>query len=226
VFFFSNTFCTGSFRNAVRDVKDLVFVDESHFDWTDVVPRYGYAPLGQQVIASYPTTKKCSISIIGVYSWKGMIDVGFYTGGVNGDRFLLFVQTHLVPHLTSCSIVVMDNIRFHYSKAVEQAIAAVGGRIMFTPPYSPEFNPIEQSFGHIERHLVNTLQHSLSSSQRTEDNLIQCLACAISYTNRNTNHLQQIRNCGYKNSDELTFYPLSQKMQSIIRDRTPHLVLL
>lgn len=203
-----------SFQRIVKDIRDLFFVDECHFDWTCVVPNRAYAPVGERVAATYPTTKKCSMTLIGVYCYKGMIDVGYYTGGVNGARFVQFCKSHLLPHLNNKSIVVMDNLSFH--DQCKESVASVGATYAKSPVCSPEFNPIEQSFGQIKNMLRNELQCCLNTSERNEENLVLCIAAAIMHINSTTDHIGQIWNCGYRDYSDMAVHRLSPKVAAII----------
>lgn len=71
-------------------------------------------------------------------------------GPINGAWFRTYVDTLLVPTLKPGDIVVMDNLGSHKGKAVRQAITAAGARLWFLPPYSPDLNPIEQTFAKIK----------------------------------------------------------------------------
>ena len=71
-------------------------------------------------------------------------------GPVNGEWFRAYVTQVLVPTLKPGDIVIMDNLGSHKSKAVRDAIRAAGARVWFLPPYSPDLNPIEQSFAKIK----------------------------------------------------------------------------
>ncbi len=67
---------------------------------------------------------------------------------MNGAAFLTYVERILLPILTPGDIVVMDKL-----PAVRKAIAIAGATVMFLPPYSPDFNPIEMAFSKIKTHL-------------------------------------------------------------------------
>jgi transposase len=71
---------------------------------------------------------------------------GFLTIDVptNGDIFMVFVQHQLIPRLRVGDIVVMDNLSSHKRPAILAAIRAAGADVLFLPPYSPEYNPIEK----------------------------------------------------------------------------------
>jgi putative transposase len=62
---------------------------------------------------------------------------------MNEEEFLKFVQEELAPKVGKGAVVVMDNLRVHQVEAVEEMIEAVGARVVYLSPYSPEFNPIE-----------------------------------------------------------------------------------
>ncbi len=72
---------------------------------------------------------------------------------MNGAAFLTYVERILLPTLTPGDIVVMDNLPAHKLPAVRKAIEMAGATVMFLPPYSPDFNPIEMAFSKIKTHL-------------------------------------------------------------------------
>jgi transposase len=67
-------------------------------------------------------------------------------GAINGAVFLSYVRQQLVPTLAAGDVVVMDNLSAHKVAGVREAIEAVGARVVYLPPYSPDFNPIELVF--------------------------------------------------------------------------------
>jgi transposase len=69
---------------------------------------------------------------------------------MNGDAFLAYVEQVLAPGLTPGDIVVMDNLSAHKVPGVREAIEAAGARLLYLPPYSPDFNPIEQLFAKLK----------------------------------------------------------------------------
>ncbi|MGB0562684.1 MAG: transposase, partial [Spirulinaceae cyanobacterium] len=76
-----------------------------------------------------------------------------FPGGTNGALFLWFVETVLCPLLWPGAVVVMDNLPAHKVDGVRQAIEAVGARLVYLSPYSPDFNPIEQLWSKLKGHL-------------------------------------------------------------------------
>ena len=71
-------------------------------------------------------------------------------GPMNGACFLAYVQQILVPSLSAGDIVVMDNLPAHKIVGVRDAIEMVGARLLYLPPYSPDFNPIENAFAKLK----------------------------------------------------------------------------
>jgi len=71
-------------------------------------------------------------------------------GPINRLAFQAYVEQVLVPELSPGDIVVMDNLSSHKGPAVCQAIAAAGARLLYLPPYSPDFNPIENAFAKLK----------------------------------------------------------------------------
>lgn len=66
-----------------------------------------------------------------------------FDGPVDGERFLTFIDK-LYPTLTHGDVVIMDNCRIHHIDEVARRLEAVGARVLYLPPYSPELNPIEE----------------------------------------------------------------------------------
>ena len=71
-------------------------------------------------------------------------------GAMNGDAFLAYVEHVLVPELQPGDVVIMDNLSVHKGAAIREAIEAAGAKLRFLPPYSPDFNPIEQAFAKLK----------------------------------------------------------------------------
>jgi len=83
-----------------------------------------------------------------------------FDGPVNGECFRAYVDQMFTPVLKPGDIVIMDNLGSHKSKAVREATKAAGTRLWFLPPYSPDLNPIEQTFAKIK--------HWMRMAQKTQ----------------------------------------------------------
>ena len=82
-------------------------------------------------------------------------------GSINGEAFLAYVREVLVPTLSPGDIVVIDNLSSHKSHPVREAIEAAGARLLFLPPYSPDFNPIEKAFSKLKALLRKAAQRTV-----------------------------------------------------------------
>lgn len=119
-----------------------MFLDESG-SHVGMTPSQGYAPRGERVVDHAPKSRGTNVSILAAMTWNGPLGARTFDGAVNGPRFLHWVKRVLAPKLWEGAVVVLDNVRFHKVEGVEQALAKVGARALYLPPYSPDLNPIE-----------------------------------------------------------------------------------
>ena len=82
-------------------------------------------------------------------------------GPMNGAWFLAYVQQVLAPTLKPGDVVIMDNLAAHKSMPVKDAIEALGARLLFLPPYSPDLNPIENAFAKLKALLRKAAARSI-----------------------------------------------------------------
>ncbi|MGF2225887.1 transposase [Brucella sp. NF 2653] len=84
-------------------------------------------------------------------------------GLINGEWFEAYVGQVLVPTLTPDDIVILDNLSSHKRPAAREIIEAAGARLMFLPPYSPDFNPIEKAFSKLKALLRKAAERTVSN---------------------------------------------------------------
>jgi transposase len=123
----------------------LVFIDETWAS-TNVARRRGRAPKGERLCASIPHGRWKTTTFIGGLRLTGMVAPTVLDGPINGVWFQAYVDQVLAPTLSSGDIVIMDNYGSHKRPAIRAAIEAVGAKVFYLPPYSPDFNPIENAF--------------------------------------------------------------------------------
>jgi transposase len=111
-------------------------------------------------------------------------------GAVNGDMFLAYVRQVLAPTLTSGDLVILDNLSSHKRVGVREAIEAVGARLIYLPPYSPDFNPIELAFSKFKWLLKSSAERTVEALWKTCGQLLE------SFTE--TECRNYIRHCGYR----------------------------
>ena len=84
-------------------------------------------------------------------------------GPMNGPAFQAYVAQVLVPTLSPGDIIVMDNLPAHKSAVTGALIEAAGARLLFLPPYSPDFNPIENAFSKLKSILRKTAARTVET---------------------------------------------------------------
>ena len=127
----------------------LVFIDETGAA-TDMARRYGRCPRGERLVCSVPwghwkTTTFVAALRLGEVAAPCVLD-----GPMDGESFRAYVEQLVVPILKPGDIVVMDNLASHKVAGVREAIEAAGAELRYLPPYSPDFNPIEQFFAKLK----------------------------------------------------------------------------
>ncbi|MDQ0522374.1 transposase [Methylobacterium gregans] len=92
---------------------------------------------------------------------SGVTATALFDGATNGGRFRAYVTDTLVPVLKRGDTVIMDNLGAHKVAGVREAIQAVGAKLLYLPPYSPDFNPIEQVFAKLKADLRKAAARTL-----------------------------------------------------------------
>ena len=108
----------------------------------------------------------------GALRLTGMTAPFVYDGAMNGTVFLAYVEQVLVPTLKPGDTVVMDNLPAHKSAAVREAIEKAGATLTFLPPYSPDFNPIENAFAKLKALLRKAAERTVPGLWKTVGDLI------------------------------------------------------
>jgi transposase len=138
------------------DPKRLVFIDETWIK-TNMAPLRGWGPKGERLRAFAPHGHWRTLTFLGALRCDRMTAPGIFDGPINGECFRAYVEQQLVPALKPGDIVVMDNLGSHKSAVIRRMIKAAGARLWYLPPYSPDLNPIEQTFSKI-KHWMRTAQ--------------------------------------------------------------------
>jgi transposase len=175
-------------RFADRRVVDLIFIDEFGAN-TKMQRTHGRAAPGERVVASVPHSHYKTISTIAALSTKGVIASASFDGGTTAAKFVDFITENLIPKLRKGQVVVLDNLAAHNDRRVDELIEAAGCEVMRLPPYSPDYNPIENAISKIK-----TMLRKLA--KRTVLGLFDGINTAMeSITVADAKAF--IRNCGY-----------------------------
>ena len=134
------------------DPERLIFIDESGLS-TKMARLRGWAPKGERCRAAIPHGHWKTITFVGGLTLNGFIAPMLLDGPMDGECFLAWIEQMLVPALRSGDLVIMDNLSAHKVAGVREAIEACGAELLYLPPYSPDFNPIENAFAKFKAHV-------------------------------------------------------------------------
>lgn len=149
-----------------------MFIDETGIT-TKMARLRGRAPRGERCIAAIPhghwmTTTFTAGLRLGKLSAPMVLD-----GPMDGEHFLAYVEQFLVPELMPGDIVVMDNLPAHKITGVRSAIETSGAHLLYLPPYSPDFNPIEMAFSKFKALIRAAEPRSLEDLRKAAANAIK-----------------------------------------------------
>jgi transposase len=130
------------------------------------------APLGERVNVTEPFHYGSNISVISAMGVHGVCAPMTIEGAVNSEIFELYVKHLLVPCLRPGNLVLLDNVKFHYSPKAIELMEAAGAGVLHIPAYSPDLNPIEECIAKIKESLR-------SFKARTKRKLSNALAKAL-----------------------------------------------
>ena len=149
----------GEFMAEMYHRDCFVFIDETGCSSKDHTRKFGYAMRGESAVDHRWLHRGNRISAIAAMTTTGILAVELMKGSVNGDKFFDYVRGSLIPEMLPFdgrnpkSIAVMDNCSIHHVNAVTQLFKDGGILVLFLPPYSPDFMPIEETFSYIKYYL-------------------------------------------------------------------------
>jgi transposase len=146
-------------------VERLVFIDESGAKTNMTRPR-GRAPRGVRVIDRVPAGHWATTTMISAIRTAGPFAPALVRGATDTDVFLAYVEHALVPGLTPGDVVILDNLQPHKSPRVRELIEAAGARLLYLPPYSPDYNPIENMWSKVKQLLRSAAARTFEALQR------------------------------------------------------------
>ena len=149
----------------------------------------GRALRGERLIAKVPHRHWKTTTFLAALRTTGLSAPLVVDGAINGAVFRAYVEQQLGPTLSAGEIVVMDNLNSHNVKGVREAIEARGANLVYLPPYSPDFNPIELVFAKFKWLLK-------SSAERTVEGLWNLCGKLLDEFSR-PECANYFRHCGY-----------------------------
>jgi transposase len=153
------------------DPERLVFIDETWAS-TNMARRHGRCARGERLRVGVPHGHWKTTTFVAGLRSRGIAAPFVLDGPINRIAFETYVDKVLVPELEPGDIVIMDNLSSHKGPRVREMIEAAGATLLFLPPYSPDFNPIENAFSKLKAHLRK-------AAERTVDGLWNAIGRVI-----------------------------------------------
>jgi transposase len=173
------------------DPAKLVFLDETWIT-TNMARRSGRCLKGTRLTAAVPHGHWKTTTFLASLRQDGVVAPLVLDGPIDGESFLAYVEQFLAPTLTPGQIVIMDNLPSHKVAGVREAIEATGASLRYLPPYSPDFNPIEQFFAKLKAFLRK-------AATRTVDALWAAVKTALASFAANQ-YQKYLAHAGYRHS--------------------------
>jgi transposase len=164
------------------DLRRLLFLDETGAT-TSMIRTYGRSVEGNRCVGSAPGGHWKTMTGVAVIRLDGLTAGATMAHAMDGDSFLTYVEHALLPTLSPGDVVVMDNLPGHKLTKVRELIESVQAKLLYLPPYSPDFNPIEMIWSKVKRLLR-------SAAARTIQTLHEAFAAAFQAVT-----VGDIRNC-------------------------------
>ena len=167
----------------------LVFVDEMGTN-TSLHPLYAWSPRGERARCSVPRNRGPNTTLLASMTAEGMGPCLAVEGATSRIVFEAYVQKVLVPSLRRGQVVVMDNLSAHKGERIRELIKSMGCELLYLPPYSPDFNPIEEAFSKV-KDLLRKAQ------ARSRKGLVEAIGKALdTVTARDARGF--LEHCGYR----------------------------
>lgn len=133
---------------------------------------YARAPKQRRAVCAVPRRYGKNLTLLCALSWSGPPAALVIEGAVNATTFEGYVKQVLCPTLRPGQVVLMDNLPSHKRASVRTLIEAQGCTLLYLPPYSPDFNPIEQLFSKVKALLRGW-------AERTQEGVIAAIGRAL-----------------------------------------------
>lgn len=171
-----------------QDVARFKFVDETSVNLT-YTRRYGRAPGGQRVDQPVPLRNGPNVTVIAALTAQGVEAVMELDGAVNAAAFAVYLDQVLGPTLVPGDVVVLDNLRVHKAPGLAELVEKRGARLLFLPPYSPDFTPVELAFSKLKTFLR-------TAQARTREALTAAVRAALDWIDKDDAQ-NWFHHCGY-----------------------------
>jgi transposase len=158
-------------RVARLDPGRLVFVDECGAN-VGLVPLCARAPRGERAHGKAPRNRGKNVTLLASMTAEGMGPCAAVVGSTTKEVFEAYVGQVLAPSLGPGQVVVLDNLGAHKGERVRRLLEERGAELLFLPPYSPDFSPIEEAFSKLKALLRR-------KKARTKEALVEAMGRAL-----------------------------------------------
>jgi transposase len=143
-----------AFRRRIAKIptRKLVFLDEAGAN-ISMGRSHAWILRGHELVEPRPMNWGTNLTMIGAIRKAGWVTLSTLFKTANADRFVAWVRRRLAPRLRKGEVVVLDNAKPHHNPRVRESIEAVGASVLYLPPYSPDFNPIEPCWAIAKKHI-------------------------------------------------------------------------
>ena len=131
-----------------------------------MTPRYARAPRGQRAYGRVPHNWGDNVTLVATLTAAGPGPAMTLAGALDGPAFLAYLRTFLLPTLVPGQTLVLDNLAVHHRAAARRLVEARGCRLLFLPPNSPDFNPIELAFAKLKAALRRAAARTRADLER------------------------------------------------------------
>jgi len=138
-----------------------VFIDET-WTATNMTRTHGRCRKGERLQMGFPHGHRKTTTLVAGLRSTGIVAPLVIDGPINGEWFEAYVAQVLVPTLKPGDVVILDNLSSHKRPAAREMIEAAGATMMFLPPYSPDFNPIEKAFSKLKALLRKAAERTVT----------------------------------------------------------------
>jgi transposase len=167
-------------KTYVDEGRNFISIDETSFG-RNYLPAIGYAKKGERFYVKRPYLSIKTCSVVAAVSINNPVVFFKKPGSFNTDTYCEFLETLDLPPKT---VLLMDNVRFHHSHKVKHLVTLRKWDILYVPPYSPIFNPIEGVFSIVKRHYQKNLNINDAFLAVTDQHIESFFRYSFSATSR------------------------------------------
>lgn len=136
---------------------------------------FGWGVRNERLVEAVPFGRGVNLSVLGAFDLEGMVATTSKLGAMKRVDFERFLQDDLLPRLLPGSVLVLDNARIHHGGSIEQIVSGAGCSLLYLPPYSPDFSPIELAWSWIKNVVRQRAPRDNAARLATIDEAVQSL---------------------------------------------------